>query len=243
MQNAAQNALTSFIVKISPTTIDGEAVPTVNARELHAELNLERDFSDWIRRSLKRARMAEDRDYVISYMDVGNSKRGRPAQDYHLTLDAAKHISMMSNTEKGFAAREYFLACERAAKAVEPKPAEIQNPVLRALAIQMAEIDRLEQQQKTLTLTVQSTVSQLATVDQRLANVETRVGAQDAKFFTVLAYARIKGIALTNAAAATIGKAAVRLSKELGIDTGTVRDERYGFVNTYHEDVLAQVAV
>nr|MBU2717609.1 hypothetical protein [Acidithiobacillus ferridurans] len=38
---------------------------------------------------------------------------GRPSKEYHLTIEAAKHISMAEHTPKGQEARQYFIECER----------------------------------------------------------------------------------------------------------------------------------
>jgi phage anti-repressor protein len=94
---------------------------TAMGRDVHEYFGLARDFSDWIQSNLKRARMVENRDYEVSYDHVGNSGGGRPRTEYVLTLDCAKHICMLSETERGFEAREYFIGCERRAEACTQK--------------------------------------------------------------------------------------------------------------------------
>jgi phage anti-repressor protein len=42
---------------------------------------------------------------------------GRPLQRFWLSIDCFKSIAMMAQTEQGDAVREYFLECERRAKA------------------------------------------------------------------------------------------------------------------------------
>ena len=98
---------------VSVGAIGGASVQTVNARDLHAFLGLARDFNQWMREQIERVRLTEGRDFQ-SYEDVGLGPRAR--KEYALTLDAAKHIAMMSGTDKGFEVREYFIECERIAK-------------------------------------------------------------------------------------------------------------------------------
>lgn len=104
------------------TALGGETVPTVNARDLHRFLEVGKDFSTWIKAQIERGRLVENRDYVtfenLSSPNSGSAKaRPQVLTEYALTLEAAKHIGMMSGTEKGFEVREYFIACEKRAKA------------------------------------------------------------------------------------------------------------------------------
>lgn len=104
-------------ITIIPADFDGATIPAVNARDLHALLGVKRDFNAWMKTQIKRARLVEGRDY-LSYVQVGNlPEGGRPKTEYTITVDAAKHVGMMSGTDKGFEVRDYFIACERAALA------------------------------------------------------------------------------------------------------------------------------
>lgn len=94
----------------------GASVQTVNARDLHAFLGVARDFSNWIKDQLERARLTQGRDFEVFAEKGENPTGGRPRTDYFLTLDAAKHVAMMAGTDKGFEVRDYFLECERRAK-------------------------------------------------------------------------------------------------------------------------------
>ena len=63
---------------------------------LHAFLEVKKDFSNWIKKQIGRARLVEGRDYIIFAQKGKNTGRGRSSLEYHLTIDAAKHIAMMS---------------------------------------------------------------------------------------------------------------------------------------------------
>ena len=238
MQNTPRNALTSEIVKISESTIEGQVVPTASARELHAYLKLSRDFSDWIKANLKRARLKEQQDYVVSYPCVGNLG-GRPTAEYHLTLDAAKHIAMLSNTEKGFEVREYFLTCEKALRVKEAPT--LSNPIMNMIVQQAIQYDKLEQQQKELASQLQTATSLISATSARVEQVAAVVGAQDPQFYSIKAYANILGVRVDDQAASKLGRVAARVSRESGVDVGSVKDHAWGKVNAYHESILEQV--
>ena len=94
---------------------DRNGQQAVNARHLYAWLDVKKDFSDWIKVQLVRCDLAENEDFEVFPQKGVNPKGGRPSLDYALSLNAAKEISMMSQTEKGKQARRYFIECERMA--------------------------------------------------------------------------------------------------------------------------------
>lgn len=85
-------------------------VQTVNARDLHEALGVNRDFTNWIKYQLEDFK--ENQDFII-FAKNGEKSRGRPTKDYALTLDCAKHICMMSRCEKGKQLRQYFIEAEK----------------------------------------------------------------------------------------------------------------------------------
>lgn len=86
-------------------------VQTVNARDLHEALGVGWQFSHWIKEQLQDFK--ENQDYVIFSQKPLKIGKGRPRQDYALTLDCAKHICMMSRCEKGKQLRQYFIEVEK----------------------------------------------------------------------------------------------------------------------------------
>ncbi|BAH17614.1 phage antirepressor KilAC domain-containing protein [Macrococcoides caseolyticum] len=89
---------------------NGEVV--VNARTLHKELKVKTRFSLWVEQNFKHFKNGRDFTSVVSTTVVNNGAI-RKLDDYALTLEMAKHISMMSGTEKGFEVREYFIQVEK----------------------------------------------------------------------------------------------------------------------------------
>ena len=57
-----------------------------------------KDFSTWNKKQIDRARLVEGRDYTtIAVPPFGGAEGNRGVRlDYHLTIEAAKHIAMMS---------------------------------------------------------------------------------------------------------------------------------------------------
>lgn len=81
----------------------------VSARELHALLNIKKDFTSWCKKMIGN-RFEEGLDFTPVWV---KSPLGRPARDYAFTLDTAKEISMLQRTERGKLARRHFIACEK----------------------------------------------------------------------------------------------------------------------------------
>lgn len=121
------------VIAIIPRAIAGAAVPTVNARELHALLGAKRDFSNWIKSRIEHYGFEAGRDFITAtplrspnlasgknqglsgakvFAKFGENLGGRPPIDYHLTLDMAKELAMIENNPQGRAARRYFIEAE-----------------------------------------------------------------------------------------------------------------------------------
>lgn len=97
------------LIKIGTTTIGDGTVQTVDDRDIHKFLGLDQDFSHCIKYQIKRARLVENRDYIL-LTDFSEQDKwgGSNKTEYYLTIDAAKHVAMISGKEKGFEVREYF---------------------------------------------------------------------------------------------------------------------------------------
>ncbi|WP_375618635.1 MULTISPECIES: antA/AntB antirepressor family protein [unclassified Bartonella] len=116
-------------IAITNNTINGEDVQTVNARELHAFLEVGKDFSTWIKNRINKYNLLENKDYIVFTNFGENLQGGRPSKDYALTLNVAKELSMIENNKKGREARLYFIECERRAKqAVTPQQIDYSSP-------------------------------------------------------------------------------------------------------------------
>lgn len=106
--------------------IDEEFVPVyetdkgnkvVFARELHESLLVATRFNDWVQRYLLSVGFIEDLDFY----SFSSKTNGRPAQDYILTLDTAKHIAMIQRSDIGMKIRQKFIDLEKEVLQLQPK--------------------------------------------------------------------------------------------------------------------------
>lgn len=137
------------LINIEQKQIGTTHVQTVDARELHAFLDVRRDFTNWIKQRIVKYGFVENQDYVCVYglslspnlanqssienvlsadqdFDIrSNQGRGgdRRSIAYHVSIDMAKELSMVERTPKGKEARLYFIECERRLRSSEPNKA------------------------------------------------------------------------------------------------------------------------
>lgn len=97
------------------TGIFSGGAPSANGRDIHAFLGARKDFTTWAKVQVQRARLVEGRDFVKLTQKGELSATGQIRAEYEFSPDAAKHIGMLSGTERGFEVREYFIGCERKA--------------------------------------------------------------------------------------------------------------------------------
>ena len=90
--------------------VAGQAQQTVNARELHAFLEVQTRFNDWIKNRVDEYGFIENQDFITFTENLVNGGR---RIEYALSLDMAKELSMVERNEKGKRARQYFIDCEK----------------------------------------------------------------------------------------------------------------------------------
>lgn len=134
-----------------------------NARDLHASLQVRRDFSNWIKDRIGVFGFIEGQDFDVCSPNLASKRRGgQNRMDYRLTLDMAKELSMIENNEVGRAVRRYFIECETALRAELREKAKHVLPVrgvkLMRDGISMKDTLKLqEQSHKVMRMIVSST--------------------------------------------------------------------------------------
>ncbi|WP_243453003.1 antA/AntB antirepressor family protein [Psychrobacter coccoides] len=113
----------------------------VSARELHDFLSGGERFSKWFERMVSYG-------FQVNIDYVGCTRWYAPAnqelQDYFLSVDMAKEISMIQRSNKGRQARQYFIECERQAKASSPVTPAIPQSYAEALQLAADQARQLE---------------------------------------------------------------------------------------------------
>lgn len=119
--------------------------PTISARELYKSLEISKRFSAWFESNSQGFIENEDFTSVLVGTEVQNNGgvQVRELQDYALTVDMAKHLCLMSRTEKGKQCRQYLIDLEKAWNTPE-------QVMARALKLADKEIDRLKADNKVL---------------------------------------------------------------------------------------------
>ncbi|MEN0051392.1 MAG: KilA-N domain-containing protein [Bacteroidota bacterium] len=83
--------------------------------------------------------------------------------------------------------------------------------------------------------------NRIEAIEDMVQELEAKITSVDENYYSIAGYCSLKGIACPLNKAKALGKAAVQLSNNKGVPTGTAHDERFGAVRTYHQDILKVV--
>ena len=112
------------LIPIRQQSINNQPLPTVSGRELHKFLEVQKQFSIWIKARIEEYGYERGRDFIAITSDNQNCASGmynpKPAIEYHLTLDMAKELAMIERSPMGRVARKYFIKCEQLAREAVP---------------------------------------------------------------------------------------------------------------------------
>lgn len=148
------------LIPVFTGTLQDQSVQLCNARDLHAFLQVGKDFSNWIKDRIATYGFIEGEDYSPNLANRSGGTAGKRRTDYHLTLDTAKELSMVENNDQGRMARRYFIAQEKLAQISQARPAAepaahhiTASPIdLAALSRQVAEYLMDGQRDETLSI-------------------------------------------------------------------------------------------
>lgn len=112
-------------IKVIQKDFHGEKKRFVNARELHHWLGVGKRFATWITDRIEKYDFVENLDYFITIPNFGNgektlnsgkiidAKTGKVLpKDYVISVDMAKELAMVENSEIGKKVRKYFIRVE-----------------------------------------------------------------------------------------------------------------------------------
>jgi len=100
--------------KLINVTLNENQEPVVSGRQLHQVLGVKKRFSAWFEQYSD----IFSEDYDFTGVPGGTPVRGgngniQYLDDYALSVDMAKHIAMMTKTDKGKEVRQYFIQVEK----------------------------------------------------------------------------------------------------------------------------------
>ena len=127
--------------------IEREGRQLVSGRELHEFLEIKTKYKDWFPRMVEYG-FEEEIDFMKVAQKRATNNLKNPVTtviDHAISIDMAKEISMIQRTEKGKAARQYFINCEKKLKEVKKlSPMELMELQFKALKEQKEKISQVE---------------------------------------------------------------------------------------------------
>lgn len=98
--------------------LDGYEQPLVNARELHAHLQVGTAFHKWIQRRIHDHKFVANLDFTatVKFAHSEGWFGEREVTEYYLSIDMAKELCLLENNSKGREARRYFIGMEKVAR-------------------------------------------------------------------------------------------------------------------------------
>lgn len=89
----------------------------VSARDLHRWLEIKRQFSDWKKQNVfnEKYSFVQNKDFTSEHLRVLSEGTNlyRELDDYHMSIRMANHLAIVSKTQKGIEARDYFCDMEQ----------------------------------------------------------------------------------------------------------------------------------
>ena len=120
------------LFQISEIEINGTLTKTINARDLHSFLESKQDFSTWIKNRIAKYDFIENQDFKLIHKKMEQVSGAKYMIEYAITIDMAKELSMVENSEQGRLARRYFIECEKKLKEVKQEPPKPVEPLPQA---------------------------------------------------------------------------------------------------------------
>lgn len=202
------------------TITESNGKQAVSARELYEKLGFApQHWANWYKKNITNNTFAVKNEDFIQLPLSGRT------QDFALSIDFAKRLSMMARTETGEQIRNYFIEVEK--RATKP---------LSQLEILAQSVQILQEQEKR----VQQLETGQKEIREKVALIEAKQTTHQ-NWFTIAGYGTLLKIQVGIKLAASLGRKACNLCKQLGIEPEEIPDPRFGKVKTYPENILKQV--
>ena len=249
--NASDTDSQVALIPVNQRRVGDDLVQTVNARELHAFLEVGKVFAAWIQERIEQFGFVENQDFIVISETGKNPKGGRPSKEYFLALDMAKELSMVERNAKGKQARQYFIQCERVAKSPNNNPMLVASTMNSdQLALLMGEVKRREAVQRERDEAIRTKAcissSREASVMAKLGHTKRENEALKEQLGVGTKHKSVKGAGLEQFYIDESGnrrQTANRLKKialEMGLagDIIDIEDPNYGTVKAYPVSVI-----
>lgn len=142
------------LIKITET--NGQRA--VNARELHQVLGVGRDFSTWIKQRINKYGFVEGTDFQ-RLPQMGETGLGiQKTVEYALSMDMAKELAMVENSDAGRKVRQYFIECEHQLN--QPQLMSKAQLILKQ-AQMLVDIETRQQENERRTLAIEQRLNKL----------------------------------------------------------------------------------
>ena len=138
-------------IKVIQKNFNGDKKRFVSARELYKWLGVRRDFSTWMKDRVNKYDFVENLDYFIAFPQFGDglksnkigkivdAKTGKILpKEYVVSVDMAKELAMVENSEIGKKVRKYFIRVESDFKRVM-RVATLDSKIINQLASEFSE--------------------------------------------------------------------------------------------------------
>ena len=219
------------MVKVFDTN-DGDKA--VSARELHAQLNVGRDFTTWIKYKIKKYGYVENVDYALLTFDLnGNLLEDKLPKnvalgsapyktEYVLSLDCAKEIAMVENNETGRQIRKYLIRIENNYWKKGLGSLSLMTDAMAKLSESVAELSK-----------------SVAGINERINSLEQKSLGEGNHLLTIGEYAMRENIHVPQAKAIEYGKICTAHCRNNNIKMGQVFNKKYiNPLNSYPVEVL-----
>ena len=116
----------------------------VSGKNLYEYLRLDKsNYSKWCKANIVENPFAEKNIDYTSFV-LSDERNPKPTTEYKLTASFAKKLSMMSKTERGEAARNYFIGCEQTLKRVAEEQIKWQQERAKGVIIRHVLTDTIK---------------------------------------------------------------------------------------------------